>query len=171
MAEAPESDPVTIRRAVAGDAATIARLVKRLAESTGHVHKVTSDADDFLRHGFGERPAFYGFLAEQDGRACGMSLWFYQFSSWRGRPGAYLQDLYVDEALRGSGLGRRLLAYTAEAALKDGADHMRLSVATDNDGARAFYDRLGFTYRDDECIYQVAGAPLDALAAATKDAD
>jgi len=158
---------VRIRSAVESDAAVIARTILKLAEATGETHKVKSRASDFARHGFGPRPAFLGLLAEHEAHPepVGLALWFYNFSSWRGDLGAYLQDLWVDEALRGSGLGRGLLAESARRAKADGATHLRLSVATDNSAARAFYARLGFTYRDDECIYQVADETFERLAA------
>ena len=162
---------VALREATADDAATIATLVRWLARATGEEHKVLSAPDDFARHGFGSAPAFRALLAERDGEAIGLALWFYNFSSWRGELGAYLQDIYVDEAARGTGLGRRLLAATAQRAQADGATHLRLSVAADNEGARAFYEHLGFTYRDDECIYQVADAGFDALASLAPDTD
>lgn len=168
MATEPQA---ALRDATAEDAATIAALVRRLARTTGEEHKVSSNADDFARHGFGATPAFHALLAERDGIAVGLALWFYNFSTWRGELGAYLQDIYVDEAERGSGLGRRLLAATAARARTDGATHLRLSVAKDNDGARLFYEHLGFTYRDDECIYQVADAGFDALASLAPDTD
>lgn len=155
---------ISIRRAVAADAAVISRLITRLADATGEGHKIRSRPEDFAAHGFGERPAFFGLVAESNGEPVGLALWFYNFSSWRGDLGAYLQDLYVDDRFRGTGLGRSLLAETARVARGDGATHLRLSVATDNDPARAFYDHLGFTYRDDECIYQVADAAFERLA-------
>ncbi len=155
---------IVVREAVVDDAATLATLIRRLGTATGEAHKVTSRAEDFARHGFGASPAFHSLLAEREGEACGLALWFYNFSSWRGDLGAYLLDLYVDETERGTGLGRRLLLETARRARAGGATHLRLSVASDNDGARAFYAHLGFTYRDDECIYQVSDAAFDALA-------
>lgn len=157
---------VRIRSAVESDAAVIARTILKLAQATGESHKVRSRASDFAQHGFGPRPAFLGLLAEHEAHPepVGLALWFYNFSSWRGDLGAYLQDLWVDEALRGSGLGRHLVAETARRAKEDGATHLRLSVATDNEAARAFYDRLGFIYRDDECIYQVADETFERLA-------
>ncbi len=159
-----DADDITLRPAVRADASAIAHMIRRLAEATGELHKVRSTAADFDRHGFGNSPAFLGLLALGADRPVGLSLWFYSFSSWRGDLGAYLQDLYVDEALRGRGIGRRLLGETARRARADGATHLRLSVATDNDAAREFYDRLGFTYRDDECIYQIADAAFGELA-------
>lgn len=159
-------DNVTVRPAERIDAGAVTDMIHALGRATGEAHKVVSSAADFARHGFGPRPAFRALLAERDGQPVGLALWCYVFSSWRGEPGAYLQDLYVAESERGSGLGRRLLAAVAAAAKSDGATHLRLSVATDNESARAFYAYTGFTYRDDECIYQVADADFSALAAA-----
>ena len=155
---------IIIRKANPADAGSIAELVRRLAQATGETDKVKSCADDFLRFGFSTPPAFIALLAERDGSAVGLSLWFYDFSSWRGELGVYLQDLYVDDDLRGSGLGRRLLAATAAAAIADGATHLRLSVAADNAAARRFYQHLGFTHRDDERTYQVSDEAFTSLA-------
>lgn len=160
-----DADDITLRPVTPADAADIARMVRRLAEATGELHKVRSTAEDFARHGFGDAPAFLGMLALCGDQPVGLSLWFYNFSSWRGDLGVYLQDIYVDEELRGRGIGKRLLAETVRRARADGATHLRLSVATDNDTAREFYARLGFTYRDDECIYQIADAAFGELAA------
>ncbi|MDZ7644623.1 MAG: GNAT family N-acetyltransferase [Woeseiaceae bacterium] len=164
-------DVVTVRPVERSDAGAIADMIRALGRAIGEEHKVTSRATDFARHGFGPRPAFHGLLAERAGAPVGLALWCYVFSSWRGEPGAYLQDLYVAESERGTGLGRRLLAAVAAGARADGANHLRLSVATDNEPARAFYAHTGSTYRDDECIYQVADADFTALAAAHDSRD
>ena len=155
---------IIIRDANSRDAETIAKLVARLADSTGQTDKQSSTAADFERHGFGARPAFRALIAEQAGKAVGLALWFYNFSSWRGDLGVYLQDIYVDSRLRGSGLGRRLLAETARLALQDGASHLRLSVASSNKAAQDFYRHLGFTAREDERIYQIADLAFTGLA-------
>ncbi|MEQ8207695.1 MAG: GNAT family N-acetyltransferase, partial [Woeseia sp.] len=99
---------IIIRRANKSDAGTIAQLIAQLAQATGQSSKMTSTEADFARFGFGAVPAFNVLLAEVSGNAVGLSLWFYNFSSWRGELGAYLQDLYVDDSQRGTGLGRRL---------------------------------------------------------------
>ncbi len=155
---------IIIRRANKNDAGTIALLIARLAQATGQRSKMTSTEADFARYGFGTTPAFNVLLAEASGNAVGLSLWFYNFSSWRGQLGAYLQDLYVDDSQRGTGLGRRLLAETAALARADGATHLRLSVDTDNTGAQDFYKHLGFVARVDEDIYQISDQAFAALA-------
>lgn len=139
-------------------------MVRALAAGNGELHKVMSRAEDFATHGFADPPAFRALIAELDGEPVGLSLWFCNFSSWRGDVGIYIQDLYVDHALRGTGLGRRLLKETAQHGLDAGATHLRLSVASSNSGARAFYKRLGLAFRDDECIYQISDREFDALA-------
>lgn len=156
---------IIIRKANPGDAELIATLVRELARATGEEDKVSSTTQDFLRFGFSAQPAFHSLIAEHDGNAVGLSLWFYNFSTWRGCMGVYLQDLFVDSELRGTGLGRRLLAATARMAVADGATHLRLSVATDNAAARDFYQHLGFTLRADERTYQVSDEAFDGLAA------
>ena len=158
---------IIIRKANPADAGIITSLVHRLARATGEEDKVSSTTDDFLRFGFGTQPAFHTLLAEQDGSPVGLSLWFYNFSTWRGSMGVFLQDLYVDSELRGSGLGRRLLAATAQIGVADGATHLRLSVATDNAAARQFYQHLGFTLRDDERTYQISDEVFAGLAASS----
>jgi len=159
-----DPEPVTIRCATADDAEILARLVRALAAANGELGKVESRAADFAAHGFAAAPAFHALIAECRGEPVGLSLWFYNFSSWRGDVGVYIQDLYVDSSLRGSGLGRRLLTETARRGRQAGATHLRLSVARSNAGARAFYKRLGLLFRDDECIYQVSDTDFDELA-------
>src|SRR3990170_6723153 len=107
-----ESD-IRIRLATAADAVAIHRMIVELARATDRRQKVTSQPEHFLSHGGGERPAFEAYIAERAGKALGLCLFFYSFSSWRGELGVYVQDLYVSEEVRGCGLGRRLIADTA----------------------------------------------------------
>lgn len=107
---------------------------------------------------------FEALIAEQAGEPVGFCLSFPSFSSWRGERGVYVQDLYVATEARGTGLGRRLLAETARRAREQGARYLRLSVASHNAPARAFYRRTGLAHADDECIYQAVGAAFDRLA-------
>jgi GNAT superfamily N-acetyltransferase len=159
-----DSNSVTIRAATSADAEAIAHMVRSLAAVNGDIHKVSCRPENFATHGFSEAPAFHALIAECDGEAVGLSLWFCNFSSWRGDLGIYIQDLYVDDTLRGTGLGRRLLEETARSGRDSGATHLRLSVASSNTGARAFYKRLGLAFRDDECIYQISDADFSSLA-------
>ncbi len=161
MADAESS---TIRAALEGDCDDIHALLNELAVAVGDTDKFVSSIDDLRLHGFGEAPLFDALIAELDQYAVGLCLYFYTFSSWMGAPGIYVQDLYVDEAQRGTGLGRRLLAQAATAGKARGANHLRLSVDHANFSGQQFYDALGMRCRDDEHIYQADGAIFAALA-------
>jgi ribosomal protein S18 acetylase RimI-like enzyme len=157
---------ITVRLATENDAATIHALIVDLARATGLREKVSSKPEHFSRHGAGERPAFQALLAEREGQPLGLSLFFYSFSSWRGELGVYVQDLFVSDAARGSGLGRRLIGETARLATRRGATYLRLSVAKENTAAQKFYRTIGMTEAEDECIYQLTGAAFEQLASA-----
>lgn len=153
-----------IRPAVAADAASLHAMLRAIAGTTGEVDKVSSTPADLARYGFGQSPAFRALIAEADGAAVGLCLFFTTFSSWRGRLGVYVQDLYVDPGQRGGGLGRRLLAAAAAEGVRLGATHMRLSVDAANAPAAAFYRRVGFAAAEAERIQVLEGAGFAALA-------
>jgi len=152
-----------IRLATEEDVGKLHAMVVGLAKATGLREKVTSKPEDFRRFGSRGQPAFQALIAELDGEPVGLSLFFYSFSSWRGELGVYVQDLYVSEKLRGSGLGRRLIAETARHARKRGATYLRLSVGKANTAAQAFYRSIGLALSEDECIYQAIGAAFEQL--------
>jgi ribosomal protein S18 acetylase RimI-like enzyme len=133
---------------VRDDAAAVLDLVRALAVAQDAGHHVTATADDLRR----------------DGAAVGLALDYFTYSTWTGRSKLYVEDLYVDAALRGSGLGRRLMAALARTALDAGAERLDLSVKTDN-AARAFYERLGLTRSGTWLPYAVGGSDLRDLAA------
>jgi GNAT superfamily N-acetyltransferase len=133
---------VAIRPARRDDADAILRLLAALSEQDGAEHSAT--AADYLRHGFGPDRLFQSILAEAAGRIVGVAVFFPTFSTQRGRPGVYVQDLYLAPDLRGQGLGRRLLGAVRAQAAGWGADHLLLVVDRSNGAARDFYDRLGF---------------------------
>ena len=97
---------MTIRRAIEADAGTIHALVIELGAAVGMTGKVASRVEDIRDQGFGADPAFEALIAERDGAAVGLCLFFESFSTWDGRRGVYVQDIYVSEAARGLGLGR-----------------------------------------------------------------
>lgn len=138
-------------------------MIVGLAKATGLREKVTSKPEDFRRFGSRGQPAFQALIAELDGEAVGLSLFFYSFSSWRGELGVYVQDLYVSDRMRGTGLGRRLIGETARLARKRGATYLRLSVGRANTAAQAFYRTIGLAPSEDECIYQAIGPAFEKL--------
>lgn len=156
----------SVRIATVDDVAAIHALLVELADATGLSHKLLSSKDDLVRNGFSKAPAFEVLLAEQDGTALGMSLYFYNYSSWRGRLGVYIQDLVVERHARGLGIGGVLVRETARRAKRRGATHLRLSVEHDNHAAHRFYETLGVKAAPSERILEADGAAFDRLATA-----
>jgi GNAT superfamily N-acetyltransferase len=154
---------VTIRPAGSSDAATIVRLIRALAAFEGLADEVRITEDDVLRDGFGERPCFECLLAEVDGAPVGFALFLENYSTFEGRPGIFVEDLYVAEAARGLGIGRQLLARLARIAVERDCPRLDLSVLHWNP-ARGFYDRLGFRHMADWLAYRLSGAGLTRLA-------
>ncbi len=157
------SDKAVIRRATIDDVADVHELVVELAVATGMQHKVKSTAADFLAHGFGADPHFHALVAEKNGRIVGLCLFFYEFSSWLGTPGIYIQDLVVRSDVRSTGLGRQLVAESVRIARKQGATHLRLSVDVNNEAAIRFYQKLGMNSSSDERIFHAHGAVFQKL--------
>jgi ribosomal protein S18 acetylase RimI-like enzyme len=135
---------IAITVATRADAPALHTMLRALGAALHRTDEVTSSADDIARYGFGDTPAFEALIARRDDEPVGFVLYFYEFSTWRGRRGVYVQDLYVSDDLRGSGLGRQLLAEVAARAATRDARYMRLSVHGGNDHGLGFYERLGF---------------------------
>lgn len=142
-------DDITIEAATREDARALHAMIRALALAHSRPKSVTSSVDDIARHGFGPSPAFETLIARQGEKPVGFATYFFEFSTWRGCPGVYVQDLYVDENMRGAGLGRRLLASVIARARTRNAGYMRLAVHTANHKAIEFYRRLGFTEPSD----------------------
>lgn len=155
---------ITILEATEDDVDDIHALVVELAVATGMQHRVRSSREDFLRHGFSNPPAFQALIARQAEQAVGMCLYFYEFSTWLGRLGVYIQDLVVSEAARGNGLGQRLVAETVRSGQERGATHLRLSVDQHNDAAIRFYRHIGMDASADERIFHAHGSAFRRLA-------
>lgn len=163
--EPPRFGPAgtTLRKAVSTDAATIAEMIRDLAIATEGTDKQFSTAQDMAHHGFGGVRRFEAVLAEQDRSPVGLLLYFFNFSSWRGKLGIYVQDIHVVARLRGCGLGRALLLEAVRIGSKEGCTHLRLSVDANNHRARAFYDHMGLKACDDEVIYLASEDSFQAL--------
>lgn len=163
MGKGPVADDIVIARATRDDAPAIHALLRALSRALERPHDVRSTPDDIARYGFGPSPVFETVMARRAGEPVGLALFFYEFSTWRGCPGVYIQDLYVDDELRGTGLGRRLLATIAAHATEREARYMRLSVDVGNDEGLGFYGRLGFTAPNEQ-ILVLEGAHFSTLA-------
>jgi GNAT superfamily N-acetyltransferase len=157
---------ITIRPGEASDAATIVRLVRELADFEGLLDQVRITEADVLRDGFGERPRFACLLAEVDGAPVGLALYFEDYSTFEGRPGIFVEDLYVAEAARGLGIGQQLLARLARITVERDCRRLDLMVLHWNP-ARGFYERLGFRPSADWLPYRLSGEALARLAKGT----
>jgi GNAT superfamily N-acetyltransferase len=152
-----------IRRAVVTDAEAIHAMLAALARDIDAAHRMAASVDDIRRHGFGANPVFDALIAETDGQAVGLCLFFTSFSSWRGSTGVYVQDLYVAEEMRGTGLGRWLLEEVAALAAAQGGTYLRLAVDAANIDGQGFYERLGLSWCASERIFEIAGDAFAAL--------
>ena len=153
-----------IRPAKPADAPLILAFIGELAayERLSHAVKITlGDVKTLL---FGPAPRAFCDIAELDGQPVGFALWFYSVSTFEGRHGLYLEDLFVRPAARGAGVGRALLAHLARRCLAEDLRRLEWSVLDWNESAIAFYDRLGATTKSEWIMRQLAGPALEALA-------
>jgi ribosomal protein S18 acetylase RimI-like enzyme len=166
MTDAPE---VRIRPGVVEDAETIHGALLRLGTHIGANQEITSTAEDLRTYGFGDKPAFSTLIAEIGGEFAGVCVYFPIFSTWMGRPGVYVQDLYVEDRFRGRRIGQRLLRRVAAECRRRGGVYLRLSVDTDNEGAKTFYEKLGITWSSYEQTQKIVGEAFFAFADARED--
>lgn len=142
---------MTIRPAKAADASAIAEMLSRLAEDLGDGSVFASTSTTILRYGFSNPPMFHVVIAEIEAKACGFALYFAHFSTTKGKPGVYVQDLWIDPDRRGDGIGGKLLAAVASHAATDwAAAYLKLTVHADNPNAARFYNRLGLSMATNE---------------------
>ncbi|HET9484977.1 MAG TPA: GNAT family N-acetyltransferase [Xanthomonadales bacterium] len=157
---------VTLRAATASDVALIRTLIVELAEYEKLAHEVAATEDLLREHLFGATPRAEAVIAEHGGEPAGFALFFHNFSTFLGRPGLYLEDLYVRPAHRGRGLGRLLMAYLAKLALERGCGRFEWWVLDWNEPVIAFYRALGAEPMADWTVQRVSGTALQKLAAA-----
>lgn len=153
----------TLRAAEPRDVAAIVGLIRELADFEKLTHLLEVTPEGLHPHLFGERPAAEACVAEVDGRIVAFALFFANFSTFLGRPGLYLEDLYVQPAYRGAGIGRALLAHLAGLARERGCGRFEWSVLDWNERAIRFYEGMGATVMPDWRICRVTGPALAAL--------
>lgn len=158
-----------IRPARPDDVPAILRLIRELADYERALDQVVATEDDLHRTLFGPHPAVYAHVAVDsadaaDGEVVGFALWFLNYSTWLGRHGIYLEDLYVRPHVRGRGYGRALVAELARIAVEHGYGRLEWSVLDWNEPAIRFYKSLGAVPMEEWTGYRVAGDALTALA-------
>lgn len=160
----PRTAGLRLRAAGAADADLILELIRELAAFERLAHEVVADAGALCRHLFGERPAAEVLIAEVDGTPAGFALFFTSFSTFVGKPGIYLEDLFIRPAFRDRGIGRAMLARLAQTALRRGCGRFEWSVLDWNERAIGFYRRLGARPMSDWTVFRLDGEALAALA-------
>jgi GNAT superfamily N-acetyltransferase len=155
---------VTLRFATTEDVGLLLQLIHELAAYEKAPDAVVATEEDLRRHGFGPERRFEALLAFVDGELAGFALFFQDFSTWRGRPGLFLEDLYVREWARRRGVGRRLIARLAAIGIERDWPALHFNVL-DWNPARSFYGRLGIEPRSAWVPYGATGAALRHLAA------
>lgn len=154
----------TLRAATRADVPMILGFIRDLAEYEKLLDQVVCDAAMLDATLFGERAQAEVVIAEHDGRAAGFALFFHNFSTFRGRRGLYLEDLFVRPEYRGFGIGKRLLAHLAALAVERGCARFEWSVLDWNAPAIGFYQSLGARVLDDWRVCRLDGEALARLA-------
>jgi len=152
-----------IRPATSSDLATIAQLIRELAEYEKLAHDVVFKEDILKQHLFGPRPYAEVLIAEEAGVSVGFALFFHNFSTFLGQPGIYLEDLFVKPANRGQGHGKQLLAALAKLAVERGCGRLEWAVLDWNKPAIGFYESLGARPNEEWTVYRLTGEALKGL--------
>ncbi len=153
-----------IRGATEEDVPLVLSLIRELAEYEKLSHEVVATEEGLRDSLFGERRYAEVLIAEQDGAPAGFALFFHNFSTFLGKPGIYLEDLYVKPAFRGAGIGKKLLVSLASLAKRRRCARLEWWVLDWNEPAIGFYSSVGAEPMDDWTVYRVSGSALEDLA-------
>lgn len=155
---------VTIRPARPADASLIYALVRELAEYEKLAHEVDSTQEQIAAALFGPQPRLFCHIAEWEGGAAGFALWFLNFSTFRGRHGLYLEDIFVRPALRGKGIGKALMRTLARHCIDNDLARFEWTVLEWNKPSIEFYRSIGASLLDDWRVCRMSGEALAAFA-------
>jgi GNAT superfamily N-acetyltransferase len=154
---------ITIRPAIPADIPTLLRLIVELATYERAADAVVATQSQLHDSLFGPDAVARAILAEDAGNPVGYAVYFFNFSTWLGKPGVYLEDLYVAPEARGAGIGRRLLGYLAKIAIERGCGRFEWWVLNWNESAIRFYQSVGAVPMDDWTVYRLTGDALTRL--------
>ncbi len=155
-----------IRKAVAEDVPLILSFIRELAEYERAPDSVSATEDDLRRDGFTTNPRFRVLIAEWDGKPAGMAFFFHHYSTWKGRAGLYLEDLFVRPEFRKRGIGKALMVHLARIAIAEDCYGILWEVLNWNEPAIQVYQRLGGRFREHWRVMQLVGEDLRRLARA-----
>ena len=154
----------TIRTATPADIPLILTFIRALALYERAPEAVIATEADLLRDGFGSNPFYFCLIAEHEGQPAGFAFYFFDYSTWLGRPGIYLEDLFVHPEFRGLGIGKALLKQVAAIALEKNCARLKWSVLDWNTPAIDFYRAMGAEFMDEWTNVRISGEALDRLA-------
>jgi len=154
----------TIRTAIPADVPQILAFIRALALFEREPDAVEATEEGLLRDGFGPHPFFHCLIAEHNGQSAGFALYFFNYSTWLGRPGLYLEDLFVRLEFRGLGIGKALLQQVAAIAVEKGCLRIQWEVLDWNTPAVEFYRAKGADFLDEWRNVRVSGEALRRLA-------
>lgn len=154
----------TIRPAIPSDVPQILAFIRALAAYEREPDAVTATEADLLRDGFGPNPFYFCLIAENNGAPAGFAFYFFNYSTWMGRPGLYLEDIFVLPEFRGLGIGKALLQQVAAVAMEKGCPRMQWEVLDWNTPAIDFYRAMGADFLDEWRNVRVTGEALRRLA-------
>ena len=155
---------LAIRRARSDEAGLVYAFVRELAEYEKLSHEVAATEADIAEALFGDSPVLFCDIAEWDGEPAGFAVWFVNFSTFSGRHGIYLEDLFVRPALRGKGIGKALLMHLARQCVANGWSRLQWAVLDWNAPSIEFYKSLGAVMMDEWTICRLSGEALARLA-------
>lgn len=153
-----------IRKATEADVSTILEFIRALAAYERAPDAVKATEADLRKHGFGQNPYFQCLIAEEDGRPAGFAFFFFDYSTWMGRPGIYLEDIFVCPEFRGRGIGKALLQKVAAVAVEKGCSRLKWEVLDWNTPAIEFYEAMGAKLMREWRSMRVSGEDLLRLA-------
>jgi GNAT superfamily N-acetyltransferase len=159
---------LAIRRARPDEVGLVLALVRELAEYEKLLHHVEATEADIAAALFCSHPRLFCEIAEWQGEPAGFAVWFINFSTFSGRSGIYLEDLFVRPAHRGQGIGKALLAHLAKQCIENGWSRLQWSVLDWNTSSIEFYKSLGADLMDEWTVCRVGGPALTALAQGTR---
>jgi len=155
---------LNIRRATPQDIPLILEFIRELAEYERAPEEAVATPEDLRRDGFSAEPRFYVEIAEWSGKPAGFALWFFNYSTWQGKPGIYLEDLFVRPPFRRKGIGRALLTYLAKVAVEKGCGRYQWQVLDWNTPSIEFYESLGAKVMKEWLTMRVSGDALRRMA-------
>jgi GNAT superfamily N-acetyltransferase len=158
---------LNIRKATPDDIPLILEFIRELAEYERAPEEAVATPEDLRRDIFSGEPRFYVEIAEWDGEPAGFALWFFNYSTWQGKPGLYLEDLFVRPRFRKKGIGKALLVHLARVAVEKGCGRYQWQVLDWNTPAIDFYESLGAKVMNEWLTMRVTGKALEKLAEQT----